>query len=52
MDIRLITGIQMIDSYLSFNGFVRIECKGLQTNILTKLVPQGGNVWHAETATL
>ena len=52
MDVRLITGIQMIDSYLSFNGFVRIEYKGLQTNNLTKWIPQGGNVRHAATATL
>jgi len=52
MDIRAVTGIDVIDSNLHFNGFVRIENIRLKTNYFTMRVAQGWNVWHVATTAL
>ena len=46
MDIWLVSCINVIDSNLHFNGFVRIEHVRLERNHFTVRVPQRWNVWH------
>ena len=52
MDIVHITGIDVIDSYLHLNGFVRIEHKWSETNYLTMRVSEGWYVRHVTPVTL
>ena len=52
MDIRFVTGIHMIDSYLHFNGFVRIKHKRFETNYLTVRITQRWNMGHVKATTL
>ena len=52
MDIVHVTGIDMIDSYLHLNGFVRIEHKWSETNYLTMRVSEGWYVRHMTPITL
>ena len=46
MDVVHIPGIDVIDSYLHLNGFVRIEHKWSETNYLTMRVSEGWYVRH------
>ena len=52
MDIVHITGIDVIDSYLHLNGFVRIEHKWSETNYFTMRVSEGWYVRHVTPVTL
>ena len=52
MDKGLVTGVNMIDSNLHFNGFVRIKHVRLETDYFTMGVPQWWNVWHVTTTAL
>ena len=52
MDIIHITGIDVIDSYLHLNGFVRIEHKWSETNYFTMRVSKGWYVRHVTPVTL
>lgn len=52
MDMRFVTGIDMIDSDLHLNGFVRVKQKRFQTNGLIVRVAQGWNMGHVEATTL
>ena len=44
--IRLVTGVDVIDSDLNFNGFVRIEYERLQMDHYTMRISQCWNVRH------
>ena len=44
--IRLVTGVDVIDSDLNFNGFVRIEYERLQMDHYTMRISQFWNVRH------
>ena len=52
MDIVHITGIDVINSYLHLNGFVRIEHKWSETNYFTMRVSKGWYVRHVTPVTL
>ena len=52
MDIVHITGIDVIDSYLHLNGFVRIEHKWSETNYFTMRVSEGWYVRYVTPVTL
>ena len=52
MDIGFVTGINMIDSDLQFNGFVRIKHKRLETNYLTMRISQRWNMGQVKATTL
>ena len=52
VDVRLVVGIDVIDSYLHWNGFVWIEHVGSETNHFTVRVSQRRNMRHMTAATL
>ncbi len=52
MHIWLVTGIDMIDGDLHFNGFVGIEHVRLETDCFAMRVPQWWNMWHMTATSL